>query len=242
MKPLKIGYFHVDGDPELDQYYTVVFGLQDEKYRWIVEQGIATLVIMDSKNKVLYRGERRVDIDDYFERDIPRIGRIPVVIWDVLISGVERGVPDILGNGKAIIYFKLESGEILYKGVRIPIPKATAINIENLFVKTDPLEIMRENMVFLIPQYRSDTVFYGECRVKLVVRLHRAEQITIHDIHVEPEQVEIVEVKPELPVVVDRKNTLNLYITLKPLREYKGLVTITLKTIAIHINYHLLRR
>lgn|GEM_PF-5526395 len=242
MRPFKIGYLRVDGDPELDQYYTVVFGLQNRDYKWVKASGIATLKIMDVKNRVLYEGKRNINANDYSEVNIPEIGRIPVVIWDIPVKDVEEGIPDILGKGKAIIYFVSRNGERLYRGVRIPIPKATPIYIENIFVKIEPSKLLSENLVFLTPHYRPDTVFYGEYQVRLSIKPYRAKQITIHGIHVEPELVEIVEIRPEIPVSVEKPNTLNLYLLLKPVREYRGILTITLQAIAIMKNYYLLRR
>jgi len=230
---LKVGYFRVDGDPELDQFYTVYAGFMREGLRWVTPSGLLELRIVDARGSVLFEGSRRVSRWSYEYPRIPDVGRIPLVVWDIPISMVKKGKALRDGKGTAWLYFKTGE-EAAFKGLRIPIPRYPPVLIKNIFVKTNPPNLAGSGLLHIhaYPQYRVHEVS-GEAVIEVSVRPFHATHVSIKGVKVKPGELRLIHVEPELPVVVERPGEVKLYITLEALEGYEGSIEVELEVLAV---------
>lgn len=233
-EPEKIGLFRITGTPETDTHYGVFVGLQDEKNEWVVSSGKLTLTIYDNNGEKLYEETRTVTTGDYSECTYSGLGQyieFTCTTWNIPISNVKPGVPDILGLGKAEIKFETKSGKILNASTILVIPKLPPIEITGVDVNIiGDSNIAKQIYILTWPpigeNYRNATIDIYLSYVAFGYTY--PEKIRIDRVEIVEPNVKLVEVKPSLPQVIYDGDHLELKLTITAPNGFKGRLTVNI--------------
>jgi drug/metabolite transporter superfamily protein YnfA len=227
-EPTKIALFIVSGDPEEDTYYSVYVGLQDEKSHWVRASGKIILTIYDNNGTKLYEETKEVSASDYAEYTHALFGgKFIAVSWDIPVKDVKPGIPDTLGFGKAVVKFETKSGKELTKKADVIIPKLPPIKIKDVNVKVTGDTASDVSAYAIHPLLEE----YGIAEIKVSITylsMFGPDTITVDNIEVQAEGLELVKIEPSLPQTINNGGTVNLVLTVKAPNGYEGVPTIVI--------------